>query len=179
MEKIKIESVENEFFPAFWEIYEPSFPLCERRSLEDQIRIFDIDYYHLEAWIEKGKLLGFIGWWNLNTCRYVEHYAIHPKARSEGYGSKFLKEWMDSDDKLVLLEIEPVEDEITQRRQTFYHRLGFIDSPIRHWHPPYHQGMDNVDLWLLTYPGNLKEEVYQQFLKKQKDIIIPPFEISE
>ena len=175
MKRIKIESTENKFFPSFWEIYESAFPLCERRSLEDQIRIFTIDYYHLEAWIEEDKLLGFIGWWNCEDLRYVEHYAIHPDSRSEGYGSTFLSEWVRNDKKLVLLEIEPVEDEISQRRQNFYHRLGFIDSPIRHWHPPYHKGMGRVDLWLLTYPDLLEENIYQKFHEKQKQVIIPPF----
>ncbi|MCC8146204.1 MAG: GNAT family N-acetyltransferase [Bacteroidales bacterium] len=175
MKRIKIDSVENEFFNDFWEIYEPSFPLCERRAREDHNRIFNIDYYHLDAWVKDDKVLGFIGWWDLDDVRYVEHYAIHPASRSEGYGSIFLKQWMDDSDKLVLLEIEPVEDEISQRRQNFYHRLGFIDSPIRHWHPPYHKGMDRVDLWLLTYPSPLEENAYQRFHEKQKEVIIPPF----
>lgn len=176
MKRIKIKSAQNKFFPEIWNIYEFSFPLCERRSLEDQIRIFELDYYHLEAWIENEKVLGLIGWWDLEESRYVEHYAINPEYRSEGYGSKFLKDWIDDNNKLVLLEIEPVEDEITQRRQNFYHRLGFIDSPIKHSHPPYHKGMDKVNLWLLTYPTSLDENIYLQFQQKQRKIIIPPFE---
>lgn len=176
MKRIKIQSTESEFFSSFWEIYESAFPLCERRSLEDQIRIFNIDYYHLEAWVDGKQLLGFIGWWDSDDLRYVEHYAIHPDFRSKGYGSKFLSEFMEDEKKLVLLEIEPVVDEISQRRQNFYHKLGFIDSPINHWHPPYHQGMGKVDLWLLTYPTSLEDGVYQRFHKTQKEIIIPPFD---
>lgn len=176
MNRIVIESIRNRFFLSFWEIYESSFPLCERRSQEDQIRIFALNYYRLEAWVENNNLLGFIGWWDLKDTRYVEHYAIHPDCRSEGYGSKFLKEWMEDSDKLVLLEIEPVKDEMTQRRQNFYHRLGFIDSEIPHCHPPYHKGMKPVNLWLLTYPNGLTPEICQKFREKQRKVIIPPFE---
>ncbi|MDH8701678.1 hypothetical protein M2138_001027 [Dysgonomonadaceae bacterium PH5-43] len=173
MYRIKITTDNDKLFASFWEIYEYSFPLCERRSLEDQQRIFNLNNYHLEAWVKDDTILGFIGWWDLDDLRYVEHYAINIDYRSEGYGSKFLKEWLRTNNKQVLLEIEPVEDEITLRRQNFYHRLNFVDSNIRHWHPPYHKGLDRVDLWLLTYPNSLDEEVYQRFHNTQKEVIIP------
>jgi hypothetical protein len=52
------------FFQTFWEIYEPAFPFCERRSLEEQIRIFSNETYFLDVWIENETVQEFIGWWN-------------------------------------------------------------------------------------------------------------------
>lgn len=175
MNRIRIRSDANTFFPSLWKIYEFSFPLCERRSLHDQKKIFTNNSYFLEAWIKNGTVIGFIGWWDCEDLRYVEHYAIDSAYRSEGYGSQFLSEWMNENDKLVLLEIEPVEDEITQRRQNFYKRLGFVESKIQHSHPPYHSGMDNVNLWLMTYPTVLSDpNIYERFRQKQQVEIMPP-----
>lgn len=175
MKKIIINTTSHPFFPAFWEIYEPSFPLCERRSLEDQELIFSNETYHLEAWIEADRLYGFIGWWDCPGLRYVEHYAVHPEYRSSGYGSVFLSEWIKESDIPVLLEIEPVTDDISRRRQSFYKRLGLKENDIRHWHPPYHRGMDRVELWLMSYPDPIQKDTYNMFIQKQRTEIIPPF----
>lgn len=174
MERIIITSIAHPMFSSFWSIYETAFPLCERRSLEDQVRIFLLPDYRLEAWVKNNDLLGFIGWWKSSGIRYVEHYAIHPEHRSEGYGSRFLSEWINDDHSPVLLEIEPAVDELSKRREAFYQRLGFIGSDIRHWHPPYHKGMDNVHLWLMSYPASISEKDYEAFVLKQQSEIIPP-----
>jgi hypothetical protein len=74
MKIIRIGNEKDVFFQSFWEIYEPASPFCERRSLDDHIRIFTNKTYFLEAWIENEAVLGFIGWWNCGDLRFVEHY---------------------------------------------------------------------------------------------------------
>ncbi|GHV04960.1 hypothetical protein FACS189416_4030 [Bacteroidia bacterium] len=172
MTKCLIKDSTDVLFPAYWEIYNSSFPLNEKRSLEDQLRIFSHPDYVLETWIEGEILTGFIGWWMCDDLRYVEHYAIHPDFRSHGYGSCFLSEWMNESPLPVLLEIEPVVDDVTRRRQSFYHRLGFQDSLIPHQQPPYHKGTPPVPLRLMTYPRQISEPAYQKFRQKQQTDII-------
>ncbi len=174
MKRIHITSTEHPLFPVLWEIYESSFPLCERRAMKDQVHILSDPTYFLYAWVnEKEEVVGLIGWWVCGELRYVEHYAIAPAHRSSGYGSAFLTEWMADSEMPVLLEIEPVVDEITARRKSFYENLGFQDNRIFHVHSPYHKETGPVELWILSYPRLLWEEEYQQFGEKQRTVIMP------
>ncbi len=173
IERITINSVQHPLFPSIWEIYETSFPLCERRILEDQIRIFANNTYHLQAWVENKDVKGIIGEWNCDGLRFVEHYAISSQYRSMGYGSIFLSEWIADNNLPVLLEIEPVVDEITQRRQNFYMNLGFIRNNIKHVQPAYHKETNPVELWIMSYPRLIAAEEYRMFYQKQCFEIMP------
>ncbi len=108
-----------------------------------------------------------IGWWNCDGLRFVEHYAINPAFRSSGYGSVLLSEWMNDEDIPVILEIEPVVDDLTQRRKNFYLRLGFKENDIKHFQPPYHKDTKAVELWIMSYPEKISMEVYRKFYQKQ------------
>ncbi|KAA6335082.1 hypothetical protein EZS27_016643 [termite gut metagenome] len=173
MEIIPVKGIDSLLFSSFWTIYESSFPLSERRSLDDQIRIFSNETYFLEVWEENGKVVGFIGWWDCDDLRFVEHYAIHTDCRSNGYGSRFLSGWIAKSDIPVLLEIEPVVDEITQRRHHFYRKLGFKDNTITHYQPPYHKETAALNLWLMSYPQPVSVESYEKFRLKQQTEIMP------
>ncbi len=173
MKRIHINTTNHPIFNAVWEICETSFPLSERRTLEDQIRIFSDKTYFLEAWIEQEKVLGIIGWWNCDGIRFVEHYAITPDSRSSGYGSIFLSEWMSDNEIPVLLEIEPVVDAITQRRKNFYLKLGFVQNEIKHYLPPYHKETGSVEMWVMSYPRLIEPEEYLRFYRKQCEEIMP------
>ncbi|MDR1356690.1 MAG: GNAT family N-acetyltransferase [Tannerellaceae bacterium] len=175
MEVIRIRSGKDSFFPAFWEIYEQAFPLCERRDLGEQVRVLGDEAYALEAWTGDGGVIGFIGWWDCGDLRYVEHYAIHPSCRSHGYGSRFLKEWISQSALPVLLEIEPVTDGLTLGRQRFYHKSGFVDNTVRHLQPPYHEGDAPLELWLMSYPDTVPADAYERFYSKLKMEIMPQF----
>ncbi|MDR1455812.1 MAG: GNAT family N-acetyltransferase [Tannerella sp.] len=175
MKRTVIRSAEDPFYPAFLALCESSFPLSERRSPEDQRRLFSEDAYTLEAWAEGDLPAGFLGWWDCGDWRYAEHFAIHPACRSTGYGSRFLSEWMHESDLPVLLEIEPATDETARRRQRFYHRLGFVDSDIVHYQPPYHRDMPAVRLWLMSWPQPLTQAAYEKFRQIQQTEIIPFF----
>ncbi|MDR2041973.1 MAG: GNAT family N-acetyltransferase [Tannerella sp.] len=175
MTRTVIASESDPYFPAFCEMYESSFPLSERRSPEDQRRLFSNRAYRLEAWVEGDRLAGFLGWWAGGDWRFVEHFAVHPDCRSAGYGSRFLSGWMRESDLPVLLEIEPVTDETTRRRQRFYHRLGFQDNEIVHYQPPYHRETPSVRLWIMSFPQPLTPSSYEKFKRVQQTEIMPSF----
>ncbi|MDR1170465.1 MAG: GNAT family N-acetyltransferase [Prevotellaceae bacterium] len=175
MEIIRIKNEKNTFFNAFWKIYESSFPLCERRSPDDQNRIFANETYSLEIWTENETVTGFIGWWNCGDLRFIEHYAIHPDYRSRGYGSRLLSEWIKQSSLPVLLEIEPPADELSRKRQQFYYKLGFRDNDVKHSQPPYHKNEKPLKLWLMSYPREISANCYQKFYRKQLTEIMPQF----
>ncbi len=172
MNRITINSITHPLFEAFWELYEPAFPLCERRTKESYARVFTNPDFHLEMWVECGRIHGLIGWWECPGVRFAEHYAIHPDLHSSGYGSRFLKEWMAESATPVLLEIEPPVDEITNRRLNFYKRLGFHENNIYHLQPPYHAGMGPLHLEILSYPQVISGATYQAFVHKQRTEIM-------
>ncbi|MDR2765554.1 MAG: GNAT family N-acetyltransferase [Tannerella sp.] len=173
--KTLVQSPDDPLFPAFLALCESSFPLAERRLPEDQRLLFDKDTYTLEAWVEGDLPAGFLGWWDCGDLRFAEHFVIHPSCRSRGYGSRFLSEWMRGSDLPVLLEIEPVKDETTRRRQRFYHRLGFKDNEMTYYQPPYHREMQAVHLWLMSWPQPLTQRSYEKFRQLQLTEIMPPF----
>ncbi len=175
MKRIKIHSTKHPSFAAVWKIYELSFPLSERRTLDDQIRIFSNKTYSLEAWIDKEEVIGIIGWWYCNNLLFVEHFAIASEHRSSQYGSTFLSEWMNNSPFPVLLEIEPVIDELTQRRKNFYTRLGFVENDVKHYQPPYHKETGAVEMWIMSYPRLIEGTDYQNFYRKQCTEIMPVF----
>jgi ribosomal protein S18 acetylase RimI-like enzyme len=179
MKMIRIKDEKDMFFPAFWKIYESSFPLCERRSLEDQVRTFANETYFLNDWLENETVLGLIGWWNCGDLRFIEHYAIHPNHHSRGHGSRLLSEWINQNSRPVLLEIEPVADELSRKRQQFYHRLGFKDTTVEHYQPPYHKGEKSLNLWLMSYPHAISMDCYKKFYFKQQMEIIPQWESGQ
>jgi ribosomal protein S18 acetylase RimI-like enzyme len=175
METIRIRNEKDVFFPAFWKIYESAFPFCERRSLEEQNRIFSNETYFLNIWLENEILLGLIGWWDCGDLRFIEHYAVHPDYRSRGYGSRLLSGWIKQNSLPVLLEIEPPIDELSRRRQLFYRKLGFRDNAVKHYQPPYHKEEKTLKLWLMSYPHEISSIVYEKFYFKQRTEIMPQF----
>jgi hypothetical protein len=83
--KEQISSTNHTLYTAFWKLFEASFPLSERRVAKQQKIILNHPKYRLQAWKINNQLLGFIGWWNFEQFRYLEHFAImeaHPFTRA-------------------------------------------------------------------------------------------------
>ena len=173
IQKKQIRTAEHENFPELWNICENAFPLCERRVLQQQIEILDNSSYRLEAWIENDRVIGFIGWWDFDLFRYVEHYAINPEYRARGYGSKFLRKWLNESTKKVVLEIEPVVDETTYKRLKFYKKLSFVENNYKHIQPPYHKNGESMPYKILSYPGKIQPGLYNSFVTKQRLEVMP------
>ncbi|MDR3047829.1 MAG: GNAT family N-acetyltransferase [Bacteroidales bacterium] len=167
-----VNTITNSYFPNLWKIYETAFPWSERRDLDSQNRIFTNPNYFLEIWTDKDMVLGFIGWWKCIDLLYVEHFAIHPNYRSQGYGQLFLSEWIAKKKMPIILEIEPVMDKLTLRRQKFYHRLGFKTNNIVHVQPPYHKDTEALNLWLMSYPHLILKNQYAVLKNQQLTEII-------
>lgn len=116
-------------FEASFTLYEASFPPNERRTREDHLRALqDADFFPLGA-VEDGKLLADMFLWETEDFCYLEHFAVQPSLRGHGTGSTILRQLL-TQDKPLILEIEPPDDEITCRRKRFYERNGLRGTAV-------------------------------------------------
>ena len=140
-----------------------SFPIFEQRSTLQQVEAFQNERYKLLAFTENDVFLGFISYWEFDTYRYVEHFAVNTDLRGKGYGSNLLRTFIQSTDKIVLLEIDPITDSISEARLRFYKRCGFSENPYPHKHPAYRSEYQPHSLIVLTTKGEISKDEYQKF----------------
>lgn len=136
-------------------LYISSFPEEERRPLDSVKSLIDLrGKYHFSVVRSRGRRIGFITWWNLGKCIYVEHFAINPDLRSKGFGKAVLELFCSVHGKKgVVLEVElPGANDMADRRIRFYERCGFSPrNEIEYVQPPYGPGLQPVPLMLMTY----------------------------
>lgn len=175
MDIVRIKSTEDKYFARVWEIYCCSFPEHEKRTLEQQQRIMDNSHFIMEAYLENGEVIGLNGYWDFGQYLYIEHFAMAREARSGGRGSLAMREFLGRSTVPVVLEIDPVVDEISERRLEFYQRLGYVVNPHKHQQNPYRNGDEAFDLVVLTYPAEVSAEVYRDFKDNQDNIVLRRF----
>ena len=107
--------------------------------------------------------MGFISAWDLPHYCYLEHFAFSPECRGGGFGSRVLKEYVGQKEVPVILEIDPLVDEISRRRCGFYERLGFVLTEHEHFQPPFRRGDDPVLLRIMGYGKAITDEEYEEF----------------
>ena len=110
-----------------WKLYEESFPLSNAEG--KKIIRACADPFSFLCRHEEGQLIGIIFYWEWASYRYLEYLAVNPWLRGQGYGSKILRYLCDSAHTLIL-EIDPLIDELSVRRLQFYERAGFTLTPI-------------------------------------------------
>lgn len=165
MESIRLMSTGDPLYMPFRTIYDISFPIYEQRTIEQQEYAFSFSHYHLDTYVSDGRLIGFIAYWAFDSYLYIEHFAIHPAERGKGRGKEILEYLMQAESRYILLEIDPVEDEVSSRRFHFYRSLGFRENPYPHIHPPYREGFEGHRLTILTSGRVITREEYAVFAK--------------
>ncbi len=133
-------------------LYENAFPYCERREASAFAAALEDERFHCMLIHDDDETpVGFLTWWDAGTYLYLEHFATLPAVRGRGYGRAVL-DIMKQTGRLLVLEAELPEDELTRRRVGFYTRAGFITNPHRHLQPPYHADKVILEMRLMTYP---------------------------
>jgi len=168
----QIRDEEDRHFAEFWKIYSASFPLNERRVSNQQTDVFNKQEYQVDIYLSDNHVIGFIAYWTTADFIYIEHLAIAPEVRNKGLGSAILKPFIEKEPIPVILEIEPIIDDLTRRRLKFYESLGFVQYAHPHYQPPYHTSDQPLHLVILTYPNQIDENLYRQFTKFQKNTVM-------
>lgn len=152
-------------FEKVYPILAQSFPETELRTREDQLALLQNERYRLYAIKDENrKNGGVIAAWELpDDLMYVDHFAILPEKRNHGFGGDVLDMFLDWKRKKVVLEVELPEDELTRRRIGFYERHGFVWNDYPYMQPPMRKGQKPFPLRLMTRPGALDVETYEQY----------------
>lgn len=132
-------------------LYIESFPEDERRPEE---ALFGSPPMGLTLWAIRYEetLIGMVTTWQWADVLYIEHFALDPRERGQGYGAEVLRQLKDSyPEKALLLECEPesLSDE-ARRRLAFYRRQGFEVLPVDYIQPAYSASQKPVPLLLLS-----------------------------
>lgn len=162
MERVRLTDIKDSAFAEAWELYEKSFPIYEQRRIAQQEAVMSQPDYHFEVLYQGGRFAGIMLYWRQDKFVYLEHFAIVPSLRGGGLGTKALGLLLE-DGVTVILEIDPVQDEISRKRLGFYQGLGFVCSPFKHIHPPYRQQFTGHRLEVMSSGRELSVEEYNDF----------------
>lgn len=172
MQHYYVSSRNHPLYKSFHDLYGVSFPIFEQRSVAQQADAFQSERYKLLAFTEGDTFLGFISYWEFDTYRYVEHFAVSAELRGKGHGSTMLREFQRSTDKVILLEIDPITDSVSEARLRFYKRCGFHENPYPHRHPAYRSEYQPHPLIVLTSKRAMSKEEYQRFYMDLNNIVM-------
>jgi len=168
----QILNSDDSYFPEFWGVYTSSFPLTERRTIDQQTAVFNNPDYFLSVILIDNQLIGFISYWVSKEFVFIEHLAIRPESRNKGLGKVILKPFIESLSVPVILEIELPVDALTEQRLRFYESLNFKINNHKHAQPPYHNGDEPIPMKILSYPAEISDLQYQMFATFQKDTVL-------
>lgn len=167
-----IKTREDFLFEEFKSLYETSFPIFEQRTAAQQETAFQDEHYHLLAFEEGQEFVGFISYWQFATHCYVEHFAISSLLRGKGYGSRLLQSFVAASPTMVILEIDPVVDQVTEARLRFYKACHFVENAYEHHHPPYREGFQPHPLEVLSSGKALTDEEFSRFQSDLRHIVM-------
>lgn len=171
MEYLRIDPNDRARWDSVWGLYEESFPVAERRKKEDHLRAHDDNrFFPISAW-EGEELVGLMFFWEWDSYRYLEYLAVNPKLRGQSFGSQMLNHLRDSG-HTVILEIDPLINELSVRRLQFYERAGYSLTPYRFMHLPYRIGAESQELLILNYPKMISKEQHNDFLRFVNEEVI-------
>ena len=162
MNYLRLTSAEDSLYQQAMALYSDCFPYHEQRETASQTAVMANPEYHFTLIQEHNAFIGCVLYWETANFIYVEHFFIHPERRNNAYGKRTL-EWLCAKGKSVILEIDPINDDISARRKGFYERCGFTANPYPHIHPPYHAGIKGHDLIVMSSPEMLSADQYSAF----------------
>ncbi|GAB4036575.1 GNAT family N-acetyltransferase [Spirosoma gilvum] len=155
--------------------YEETFPIDERRTFPELLRLLSYPEMHLCALVNDDDLVGFIIYWHWNKVVFVEHFAIDPEQRGKQFGQQALAQLLQLSPDYFLLEVERPIDETGHRRIRFYERQGFILNPFDYIQPPYQPDKAPVPMRLMSIPAIPDLPVYERLSKLIKEQVYERF----
>ncbi|MFA9379218.1 MAG: GNAT family N-acetyltransferase [Lachnotalea sp.] len=166
--KVDFRILNKEEFSSVYRLMQLSFPTSEIRSYEEELALFNLSNYQVLVVEKNGEILAFIAEWNFQDFHYVEHFAVSPKTRGKGLGTKIMSEYLHQALLPVVIEVEASSTINAKRRIEFYERLDFVLSDIEYIQPVLQKISQDVLLRLMYYPidipnktlHDIKQEIF-------------------
>ena len=171
MKLLRLRQISDDYFEKAWKLYVDAFPIEERRVLNDQSYVLQNESYHFDVLIDKDQFMGFILWWDFDSHRYIDHFAIAVERRNKGIGNLILNKFIDSDNKSIILEVELPTSISDERRIKFYERVGFRLNQHYYEIPPIKEDQSPLQLLLMSYPNLISEKDVALFVEVNHPII--------
>lgn len=143
-----IPSALHPFFSEWWQLYESSFPVTERRSSAQHAAAMQNPAFHCLHLSDAAGFAGILAYWQWQDTIYLEHLAITPERQGQGLGHQALALLQGR----VIVEIEPAVDSVSVRRLAFYESCGFYCLSHPHVQLAFQSGQPDIPLWLLSRP---------------------------
>lgn len=163
LSRSRLRSKAHPDYESFIKLYETSFPIFEQRTTAQQELALKDSRYELVLFKQDDLFVGFVAAWIFEECVYIEHLAVNTQIRGRGFGSQMMQDFICSQDKVVILEIDPVVDEKSKARLRFYQKCGFKLNAYTHCHPPYRKGFKAHSLMILSSDREISSEEYDAF----------------
>jgi ribosomal protein S18 acetylase RimI-like enzyme len=146
------------------DLYISSFPEKERREfykLPEMLVLLECSVCLIS--ISGGKIAGLCIFWDFGSFTFLEHFAIEDDLRGLGIGEEVLSVLREKY-KIILLETELPEDEISQRRVKFYQRNGFRMLQRRYIQPSYGKNKPEVELQLMSTSVDFSVQTLDEYI---------------
>ena len=131
------------------ELLTASFPIDEYRPLDEQRQnVESVDSFHMNILRLDKEPIGLLSYWQFDGFVYVEHFAVHPGLRGQGYGRETITSLIE-EKRNIVLEVELPEDELTRRRVAFYSRCGLTLCSTDYIQPAYRTGGNEIPMKLM------------------------------
>lgn len=168
MKTLNLKKCEKEYLLQAWELYNLSFPNEEKRTLQEQEIILKEERYNPIIFVKDNEVVAILFFWNFTKYTFIEHFAISYKLRGQSYGSKILTNFLQQHQNVVL-EIEPICNEITQKRFNFYKKFNFVINDFKHFQIPFRKDSQEVELLILSNVNKLEKTEYEKLYSEMKN----------
>ncbi len=154
-------------FDKIFEIMDEAFPNNEMRTYEEQKKLLSNERYHIYKEYSNGKIIGFLAYWDLENCLFLEHLAVDKNFRGHGTGANIILNNIKNVNKPVFLEVELPTTDLAARRINFYKRLGFFLNEFTYVQPALRKNEKSQNLFIMSYKKPISE---QEFIKYKNEI---------
>ncbi len=122
----------------------------------------------IETTMQGDTIESILIYFDLDDYIFIDYLGINPKFHGQGLGSKVMQAFLARQTKLVLLEVEKVDNELKQRRVNFYERLGLILNDGDYEMLSYLDPSQTIPMKIMSYPKALEDEAFKAYVKKIK-----------
>ena len=161
-----LEKLDIKEFDIIYSIMINSFPDDEYRPNDEQIKLLENKNYSILVMRnEKKQIIAFIAVWDFTEFLFIEHFAVDKDNRNKGFGKIILNELKTITRKMLCLEVEPPQCEITKRRVEFYKRNGFYLNEYPYIQPSISSGKKPVPLMIMTSENKIDNSKFESIKK--------------